>query len=158
MATEGKNLSAVNKADLPNLTGKKFGIVVSEWNEKITSGLLKGALFAFEVAEIPQQDLIIITVPGTFELALGAQTLIEKFKLDGVVCLGSVIRGETAHFDYVCQAAALGIKDVSLKTGKPVAFGVLTDDNEQQAIDRSGGKHGNKGTEAAVVVMKMARF
>jgi len=104
------------------------------------------------------EQIVSITVPGTYELALGAQTLIEKLQLDGVVCLGSVIRGETAHFDYVCQAAAQGIKDVSLKTGKPVAFGVLTDDTEQQAIDRSGGKHGNKGTEAAVVVMKMSRF
>ncbi len=158
MATEGNNLSFFDKDALPDLTGKKFGIVVSEWNDKITSGLFKGALSAFTKAGMSTEQIISITVPGTFELALGAQKLIENLKLDGVVCLGSVIRGETAHFDYVCEAAAQGIKDVSLKTGKPVAFGVLTDDNEQQAIDRSGGKHGNKGTEAAVVVMKMSRF
>ncbi|MEJ6796816.1 MAG: 6,7-dimethyl-8-ribityllumazine synthase [Flavobacteriales bacterium] len=155
MATEGKNLSDFNPDDLPDLTGKKFGIVVSEWNHNITENLLKGALQGFYDAGVLDSCITIKYVPGAYELALGALNLIQSGNIDGVVCLGSVIRGETAHFDFVCQAAAQGIMEVNLKTGKPVAFGVLTDDNEQQALDRSGGRHGNKGTEAAVVVMKM---
>jgi 6,7-dimethyl-8-ribityllumazine synthase len=155
MATEGKNLSDFNPDDLPDLTGKKFGIVVSEWNHNITGNLLQGALQGFYDAGVLDSDITIKYVPGAYELALGAQKLIQSGNIDGVVCLGSVIRGETAHFDFVCQAAAQGIMEVNLKTGKPVAFGVLTDDSEQQAIDRSGGRHGNKGTEAAVVIMKM---
>ena len=155
MATEGKNLSDFNPDNLPDLTGKKFGIVVSEWNHNITGNLLQGALQGFYDAGVLDSDITIKYVPGAYELALGAQKLIQSGNIDGVVCLGSVIRGETAHFDFVCQAAAQGIMEVNLKTGKPVAFGVLTDDSEQQAIDRSGGRHGNKGTEAAVVIMKM---
>ena len=155
MATEGKNLSDFNPDDLPDLTGKKFGIVVSEWNHNITGNLLQGALQGFYDAGVLDSDITIKYVPGAYELALGAQKLIQSGNIDGVVCLGSIIRGETAHFDFVCQAAAQGIMEVNLKTGKPVAFGVLTDDSEQQAIDRSGGRHGNKGTEAAVVIMKM---
>ena len=155
MATEGKNLSDFNPDEIPDLTGKKFGVVVSEWNHNITGNLLKGALQAFYDAGVLKSDITIKYVPGAYELALGALRLIQEGNIDGVVCLGSVIRGETAHFDFVCQAAAQGIMEVNLKTGKPVAFGVLTDDSEQQAIDRSGGRHGNKGTEAAVVVMKM---
>ena len=93
--------------------------------------------------------------PGSFELALGAQFLLEYNDLDAVICLGSVIQGETKHFDFVCEGTVLGIKDVSLKYNKPVIFGVLTDNTLQQAIDRSGGKHGNKGTEAAVTAIKM---
>lgn len=158
MATEGTNLSEFDKNAIPDLSGKKFGIAVSEWNSQITDGLLKGALSGFEQAGVSIEDIIVKYVPGSFELPLGAKKLIDTFQLDGVVCLGSVVRGETAHFDYVCEACAKGIMDVNLSTGVPVAFGVLTDDTQQQAIDRSGGKHGNKGTEAAVVVMKMAGF
>jgi len=156
LATEGKNLSSFDKNDLPDLKGKTFGVVYSEWNSHVTKNLLRGALEGFSEAGVSDDDIYVLKVPGTFELALGAAKLIDAKNVDGVVCLGSVIRGETAHFDYVCQAAAKGIMDVNLTTRKPVAFGVLTDDTEQQAIDRSGGKHGNKGTEAAVVVMKMA--
>ncbi len=155
MATEGKNLSAFNPEKLPDLSGRLFGIVVSEWNHQITGSLLKGAIDGFIKAGVSEDNISVKYVPGTFELALGALKMIQLNNVDGVVCLGSVIRGETAHFDYVCQAASNGIMEVNLKTGVPVAFGVLTDDNEQQALDRSGGKHGNKGTEAAVVVMKM---
>ena len=94
-------------------------------------------------------------VPGAYELPLAAQWLAEKDNVDAVICVGSVIRGETAHFDFVCQAVSQGVKDVGLKTGKPIIFGVLTDDNKQQALDRSGGVHGNKGTEAAITALKM---
>ena len=131
----------------------KIGIVVAEWNEQITEGLYKGAMQALNncgCTNVTRKD-----VPGSFELPLGAQYLLEYTDLDAVICLGSVIQGETKHFDFICEGTALGIKDVSLKYNKPVIFGVLTDNTLQQAIDRSGGKHGNKGTEAAVTAIKM---
>ena len=115
MATEGKNLSDFDRSSIPDLTGKKFGIVVSEWNGQITGNLLKGAIEGFYQAGVPESSIIIKYVPGTFELALGALRIIQSESLDGVVCLGSVIRGETAHFDYVCEASAKGIMDVNLK-------------------------------------------
>ena len=105
-----------------------------------------------------EENITVKFIPGTFELPLAAQTMFEKTKVDAVICLGSVIQGETKHFDFVCEGAALGIKDVALKYNKPTIFGVLTDNNEQQAIDRSGGKHGNKGDEAAVTAIKMVDF
>ena len=131
----------------------KIGIVVAEWNEQITEGLYKGAMQALNncgCTNVFRKD-----VPGSFELPLGAQYLLEYTDLDAVICLGSVIQGETKHFDFICEGTALGIKDVSLKYNKPVIFGVLTDNTLQQAIDRSGGKHGNKGTESAVTAIKM---
>lgn len=155
MATEGKNLSYYDPHSIPSAEGMKVGIVVSEWNDDITGNLLKGALEALKDNNCPDANIQVEHVPGTYELALGAQLMIENNMVDGVIALGSVIRGETAHFDFVCQAAAQGIKDVSLKTNTPVIFGVLTDDNKQQSIDRSGGKHGNKGTEAAIACIKM---
>jgi len=155
MATEGNNLSEFDTDSIPDLGDKTFGIVVSEWNHHITGNLLKGALAAFSKMGINESSIRVQYVPGSFELPLGALNLIKFYKLDGVVCLGSVIRGETAHFDFVCEACAKGIMDVGLQTGVPVSFGVLTDDTEQQALDRSGGRLGNKGIEAAVVVMKM---
>ncbi|MGB1033241.1 MAG: 6,7-dimethyl-8-ribityllumazine synthase [Flavobacteriales bacterium] len=155
MATELKNLSEYDASVLPDMSDKHVAIVVSEWNEQITSGLLKGAKEALISANCKEENILINSVPGTFELPLAATWALNYKKVDGVIALGSVIRGETAHFDFVCQAASQGIKDVSLEFNKPVIFGVLTDDNLQQAIDRSGGKHGNKGTEAAVACMKM---
>ena len=155
MATVGNNLSSYNPSDLPNGARFKVGIVVSEWNKEYTHGMLDGALEVLKEAGV-----IHVTtkwVPGSFELVLGSQMLLEaeNLDIDGVIAIGSVIRGETAHFDYVCSAVAQGIKDVNIKTGKPVAFCVLTDNSAEQAKDRSGGKHGNKGTEAAVVILKM---
>ena len=131
----------------------KVGIVVSEWNEQITEGLYQGAIQALNncgCTSVIRKD-----VPGSFELPLGAQYLLEYTDVDAVICLGSVIQGETKDFDFVCEGTALGIKDVSLKYNKPVLYGVLTDNTPQQAIDRSGGKHGNKGTEAALTAIKM---
>jgi 6,7-dimethyl-8-ribityllumazine synthase len=155
MATAGKNLSEYDPQHIPSAEGMRVGIVVSDWNEDITHKLLDGAKQALLDNNCREENIVIYHVPGSFELALGAQLLIEHEEVQGVVALGSVIRGETAHFDFVCQATAQGIKDVSLKLNTPVIFGVLTDDNKQQAIDRSGGKHGNKGTEAAIGAIKM---
>lgn len=153
MATINKNLSDFDYSKVPSAKGMKIGVVVAEWNEQITEGLYQGAIEALE--QCGCTDIIRKEAPGSFELPLAAQYLLEYTKVDAVICLGSIIQGETKHFDYVCQGTALGIKDVSLKYNKPVIFGVLTDNTLQQAIDRSGGKHGNKGTEAAVTAIKM---
>ena len=153
MATTNKNLSDFDLSQVPSAKDMKIGIVVSEWNEQITEGLYQGAMEALNTCGCTH--VIRKDVPGSFELALGAQFLLEYNDVDTVICLGSVIKGETKHFDFVCEGTVLGIKDVSLKYNKPVIFGVLTDNTIQQAINRSGGKHGNKGTEAAVTAIKM---
>tara|TARA_B110000459_G_C16616875_1_gene499396 strand:+ start:1668 stop:2156 length:489 start_codon:yes stop_codon:yes gene_type:complete len=158
MATVNNNLSDYDINSVPNANKMVFGIVVSEWNEKITKGLLNGAYTSLLKHGATEENIIVKFLPGAFELPLGAQTMLEKTNVDAVICLGSVIQGETKHFDFVCEGTALGIKDVALKYNKPVIFGVLTDSNEQQAIDRSGGKHGNKGDEAAVTAIKMVDF
>jgi 6,7-dimethyl-8-ribityllumazine synthase len=153
MATAGNNLSVFDPKVLPDGAHFKVGIAVSEWNSQYTNGMLEGAKEVLLACGVPDSSITTIYVPGTYELPLASQMLLEN--VDGVIAIGSVIRGETAHFDYVCEAAASGIKDVNLKTGKPVAFCVLTDDNTEQAEARSGGILGNKGTEAAVVILKM---
>jgi 6,7-dimethyl-8-ribityllumazine synthase len=154
MATTDLSNYDFNK--VPNGANFKVGIVVSEWNSKITFGLLKGAEETLLKHGVSKENIEITFVPGAFELALGAQFLFENSDhLDAVICIGTVIRGETAHFDYVCQGATQGIMETGLKYNKPCVFCVLTDDNEQQSIDRSGGKHGNKGVEAGVAALKM---
>lgn len=155
MATEGKNLSYYDKETIPNGENMTIGIVVSEWNHSITGGLLNGAVEALLDNGVKEENIIVKWVPGSFELALGAQYLLKEDDVDGVVCLGSVIQGETKHFDFVCHGTTQGIMDVGLKYNKPAIFGLLTDNTMQQAIDRSGGKHGNKGIECAIACMKM---
>ncbi len=154
MATANQNLSEFN--DLPKVNPEwRIAVVKSEWNHEITDGLYDGAMDLLTNAGVSGNNVESMTVPGSYELPLGAQWAIETLDVDAVICLGSVVRGETAHFDYVCQAVSQGVKDVSLETGNPVIFGVLTDDNMDQARARSGGKHGNKGIEAAVSALKM---
>ena len=155
MATAGNNLSSYKSEDLPNGAHFKVGIVVSEWNSTYTGGMLRGAQEVLTEAGVPEHAVHVHWVPGSYELPLGAQWLAEREDIDGVICIGSVIRGETAHFDYVCSAAAQGIMRVHQDTGKPVMFCVLTDDTAEQAEARSGGVHGNKGVEAAVGLLKM---
>jgi len=155
MATANRNLSEYNTEDIPNGADFKIGIVVSEWNEKITFNLLKGAKQVLIENGVSEDNIDVRFVPGTFELPLGCQFLCEKGDVDGIVAIGVVIQGETKHFDFVCEGATQGIKDVNLKYNTPVSFCVLTDNNEQQSIDRSGGKHGNKGIECAIACMKM---
>ena len=156
MATSGKNLSEYNKSDLPDTSGMRIGIVVSEWNGQITEALYQGAEAALLDCGLPQDHIIRWDVPGSFELTFGCKRMIEREKPDAVIAIGSVIRGETAHFDFVCAAAAQGIKDLNAQGPVPVIFCVLTDDTLAQAQDRSGGRHGNKGTEAAIAAIKMA--
>ncbi|MFP5437232.1 MAG: 6,7-dimethyl-8-ribityllumazine synthase [Bacteroidia bacterium] len=158
MATENKNLSQYDKNTIPNTKGLRFGIVVSEWNENITSGLLKGALEALTDNNVPEENIITWHVPGSFELIYGSKKMIQTQNVDAVIAIGSVIQGETKHFDFVCEAVSQGIKDLNVQTEVPVVFCVLTDNTMQQGIDRSGGKHGNKGTEAGVVAIRMAHL
>lgn len=156
MATENKNLSVYDKDTIPNAKQLRFGIVVSEWNSNITEGLYQGAETALLDCGAQASNIIRWNVPGSFELTFGCKRLIEKEKPDAVIAIGSVIQGETKHFDFVCSATAQGIKDLNVQLDVPVIFCVLTDNTMQQAIDRSGGKHGNKGTEAAIAAIKMA--
>jgi len=156
MATSEHNLSNYDPAGVPSGAGLKFALVVSEWNHDVTDALRAGAKQTLLDHGVAPADIVEAWVPGSFELAGGAQFLLEKGGLDGVICLGSVVRGETPHFDFVCQGATQGIMNVGLKFSLPVIFGLLTDDTLQQAKDRSGGKHGNKGVDCAVAVLKMA--
>ncbi len=158
MATINKNLSEYDKNTIPNAKDFRFGIVVSEWNENITSGLYKGAVEALLENGVPQDNIISWDVPGSFELVYGSKRMIDTQNVDAVIAIGSVIQGETKHFDFVCEGVAQGIKDLNVLTDVPVVFCVLTDNTMQQAIDRSGGIHGNKGTEAAIVAIKMANL
>ena len=155
MATANRNLSEYNKDFVPNGAGFRIGIIVSEWNDSITLNLLKGAKEALLENGVKEEDIMVRFVPGAFELPLGAQFMCEYTNIDGVIAIGVVIQGETKHFDYVCEGTTQGIKDVNLEYNTPVSFCVLTDNNMQQSIDRSGGKHGNKGVESAIACMKM---
>lgn len=153
MATE--NLSQYNKTDIPDAKHMRIGIVVSEWNAEITDNLLKGCVQALSECGATLDNLTIVHVPGSYELPSGAQFLLEHTRVEGVICLGSIIRGETPHFDFVSQACATGIHQVAFKYAKPVVFGVLTDDRIEQSRARSGGDKGNKGVEAAITAIKM---
>lgn len=155
MATINRNLSEYSKEHVPNGADFKVGIVVSEWNDSITMNLLKGAKQALMENGVKEQNILVRFVPGAFELPLGCQLMLDHTDVDGVIAIGVVIQGETKHFDFVCQGTTQGIMQVNLEYNSPVAFCVLTDNNEQQSIDRSGGKHGNKGIECAVACMKM---
>ena len=153
MAT--KNLSQYDFNSVPSAENMKFGIVVAEWNPEVTFALTNGAVETLKKHGAPEQNITVSYVPGSFELPLGAQFLAEYGNVDAVIVLGCVIQGETRHFDYICEGVTQGIKDLNLKYNKPFIFGLLTTHNQQQALDRAGGKHGNKGDEAAVTAIKM---
>lgn len=156
MATAGKNLSLYAKGSIPNGADFRIGIVVSEWNDDITYNLMKGAVDALLENGVKKKNIIVKHVPGAFELPLGCQLLLEHDQdMDGVIAIGCVIQGETKHFDFVCQGATQGIMAVNMEYNTPVSFCLLTDNTKQQSIDRSGGKHGNKGIECAVSLLKM---
>lgn len=159
MATEGKNLSDYDKSKIPDAKEFRFGIVVSEWNDNITEGLYRGAYDVLRENGVMERKIVRWNVPGSFELVYGCKKMQESYDmLDAIIAIGSVIEGETKHFDFVCQGVTQGIKDLNVQHDIPVIFCVLTDQNMQQAIDRSGGKHGNKGAEAAVTAIKMAQL
>ncbi len=156
MATANKNLSNYDKNTIPSAKNFRFGIVVSEWNPVITEGLYSGAEAALLDCGALPENIVRWDVPGSFELVYGAKKMIETQKLDAIIVVGCVIKGETMHFEFVCEGVTQGVKDLNIKYDVPVIFCLLTDNNEQQSIDRSGGIHGNKGTEAAIAALKMA--
>jgi len=158
MATSNKSLSEYSSKNIADISAKKFAIVVSEWNEDVTESLYSGANQTLLQHGAKKENIIRKNVPGSFELTLGAQWCAQDESIDAVICLGCVIQGETRHFDFICDAVAHGITEVGLKFNKPVIFGVLTPNNQQQAMDRAGGKHGNKGDEAAITAVKMLGF
>jgi 6,7-dimethyl-8-ribityllumazine synthase len=154
MATSIKNLSYL-PSEIPDAKGMKIGIVVSEWNETVTFALRDAAKNTLLKQGVAENHIDIRYVPGSFELTLGAQLMAETKKFDAIICLGCVIQGETRHFDFICQGVAEGITQLNILYRIPVVFGVLTTQNLEQAKDRAGGKHGNKGDEAAVTAIKM---
>jgi 6,7-dimethyl-8-ribityllumazine synthase len=156
MASNLKNLSDHDPASIPDGSSMKMGIVVAEWNEEITAALLEGSLNTLQKHGVSRDNIQIRAVPGSFELPYGARIVAEQFTPHAVICIGCVIQGDTPHFDYICQGVAMGITELNLDYDIPFIFGVLTTANLQQALDRAGGKHGNKGDEAAVTALKMA--
>jgi 6,7-dimethyl-8-ribityllumazine synthase len=138
-----------------NSSGMRFAIVASRFNDFVTSRLLDGALDALERTGAVEADITVVRVPGSFEIPLAAKRLVQTKKYDAVICIGTLIRGETPHFDYICNEVTKGIGSVALESGTPVAFGVLTSDSVEQAIDRAGMKSGNKGFEAALSAVEM---
>lgn len=157
MATANKNLSAYDKTAVPDAKELRFGIVVAEWNAEITEGMYTGAREALLDCGALEENILRWNVPGSFELPYACKKMMgSRHKLDAVIAIGSVIQGETKHFDFVCGATAQGVMDLNIHGDIPVIFCVLTDNNLQQAKERSGGKHGNKGTEAAIAAIKMA--
>ena len=155
MATDLHNLSEYDSSYIPRGEGKKIAIVVSEWNSNITENLLQGAYDTLLKFGVSSQDISIQRAPGSFELTFGAKTLIEKIHPDALIMLGCVIQGETPHFTYVCQSVTQGATELNIKYDVPVIFGLLTTTTLEQAKDRAGGRHGNKGDEAAVTALKM---
>jgi 6,7-dimethyl-8-ribityllumazine synthase len=150
------NLSAYDPMSIPDSGEMRFGIVVSDWNKDVTWSLLDSAIKTLKKHGTTEDNIVVRHVPGSFELTLGAQFLAEYDDLDAVICLGCIIRGETPHFEYICQGVVHGITHLNLDYNIPFIFGVLTTETHQQALERAGGKHGNKGDEAAVTAIKMA--
>ena len=158
MATIYHNLSEYDPNSVPDASQMRFGIVVSEWNSTITNSLLKGAVTTLKKQGAKDENILIKTVPGSFELTFGAAQMIKSGKVDAVIALGCVIKGDTPHFDYVCAGVTQGITLLNATTNTPVIYGLITTNNMQQAEDRSGGKLGNKGDECAIAAIKMTNF
>jgi len=153
-----KNLSSHNSLEMPSAERMKFGIVVSEWNQTVTNALCAGAKETLLKYGAKEEDIITIKVPGSYELISGANLLAQQTDVDAVICIGCVIKGETPHFDYICQGVTNGIANLNVKYEIPFIFGVLTTQNQQQATERAGGVYGNKGVEAAITAIKMTEL
>lgn len=158
MASALHNLSSYDPTTVPDGSGKKVAIVVSEWNEEITGALLQGAYDTLIRHGVSKEDILVKTVPGSFELVYGTAHLIKTCDLDGIISIGCVIRGDTPHFDYICQGTTQGLAELNRKGIIPVIYGLLTCNTLQQALDRCGGSLGNKGDECAVTLLKMMAF
>lgn len=152
------NLSAYDPDSVPDALDMSFGIVVSDWNRDITWALLEEALSTLKQHGADYNNIVVRHVPGSFEIPLGAQLIAEHCDVDAILCIGCVIQGETPHFTYICQGVTQGIMNLNLDYNIPFIFGVLTTETHQQALDRAGGKHGNKGTEAALTAIKMVDY
>lgn len=158
MATALHNLSSYEFDKIPDASNMCFGIVVAEWNPEITGALLDGCMSTLEKHGALPENIHVKTVPGSFELIYGAHQMTLNGSYDAIIILGSVIKGETPHFDYICQGVTYGIARLNAKSEIPVIYGLLTTLDLQQAKDRSGGKYGNKGDECAIDAIKMAKF
>jgi len=156
MASALKNLSTYDEKNLPSAESYVFGVVVSEWNAPITHALYDGCMGTLTKNGALEQNIHTVQVPGSFELPTGAKILTSTRRFDAIICIGCVIKGETKHEEYISHAVATGITGLSIATGLPVIFGMLTPNTEQQAKDRAGGKFGNKGVEAAITAIRMA--
>ncbi len=155
MATQLKNLSQTSLQSDKAFKKYRIGIVVADWNPDITHALMNGAMDFLKEQGVKDKHIEVKFVPGSFELPLAANWMAQRKDIDAVITLGCVIQGETRHFDFICDACAHGVMQVGLDTGKPAIFGVLTTQDQQQALERAGGKHGNKGVEAAETALKM---
>ena len=158
MATAYQNLSEYDFNSVPDASNMSIGIVVAEWNKHITEALLEGACNTLERHGIKPENINIKRVPGSFELTYGAKLMAENSDLDAVIILGCVIQGDTPHFDYVCSSVTNGITELNLMHDIPFIFGLLTTNTMEQSEDRAGGKHGNKGDEAAITAIKMIDY
>jgi len=157
MATKYHNLSDYDASSVPSAEGMKFGIVISEWNTEITGALLEGAYETLLKHGVSEKDIKVMMVPGSFELIYGAQRM-TKLDFDAIIAIGCVIRGDTPHFDYICQGTTQGLAHLNTTQDTPVIYGLITTNDMQQAQDRSGGRLGNKGDECAVTAIKMADY
>lgn len=158
MATSLQQLSTYDETNIPDAAELQFGIVVSDWNKDITHALYAGCRETLLKHGAKEDHLHTVQVPGTFELPAAARIIAGREKLDAVICLGCVIKGETQHDEYINSAVSQGLINLSIATGKPYIFGVLTPNTHEQAVDRAGGKYGNKGVEAAVTAIRMAEL
>ena len=158
MATALHNLSDYDFNSVPDASHMRFGIVVSEWNSNVTGALLEGAVESLKKHGAKEENILVQTVPGSFELTFGSAQMIKSGKIDAVIALGCVIKGDTPHFDYVCAGTTQGLAHLNATTDVPVIYGLITTNNLEQALDRAGGKLGNKGTECAITAIKMLNF
>lgn len=155
MASALQNLSEYDETKVPSGKGKKIGIAVAEWNKHITFKLLEACLKTLIKHDIAEDNIEIKFVPGTFELPFAAKLLYDTYQKDAIICIGCVIKGDTDHDVYINNSVANALQQLNIQCNIPFIFGVLTPNNEQQALERAGGKHGNKGTEAAITALKM---
>ena len=158
MSTAHLRLSNYSTDTMPDATSMRIGIVASEWNREVTERLCEGAYQSLLRHGVRPENIFVEWVPGSFELTFGARCMAENLKINAVVVIGCVVRGDTPHFDYVCSSVTQGITELNIKYDIPFIFGVLTTDNMHQAEARSGGRYGNKGDEAAITAIKMIDF
>ncbi len=152
------NLSDYDAAAIPDGSSFRIGVIAAEWNPEVTDAMLHGAVDTLKEHGVHEKNILVRRVPGTYELSSAADMMLEQTTVDAVICIGCVIQGETRHFEFICQAVSQGLTNVALKHERPVIFSVLTTNDMQQALDRAGGRHGNKGVEGAVTALKMIAY